>query len=222
MPPPNKPGFCGCGCGKRTRIPTKTERTHGITKGVPLRFIRGHATAKPREESRTIVVEGIICRTIPLTQGKQAIVDSRDYEVLRQWRWSAKLSKRTWYAVRVDLSGGERKFVGMHQQLLGSSAGLTIDHRNHNGLDNRKCNLRHSTVQQNNCNQLKNRNNSSGFTGVCSARGRWRASIRVNRKAIHLGYFATPEVAAKVYDDAALKYFGEFANLNFPTETANA
>jgi hypothetical protein len=104
----------------------------------------------------------------------------------------------------------------MHRQLIPDvPAGLVIDHINADGLDNRHANLRLATVAQNAANS-RPRKSRAGLKGVTFAKGknRWRASIVANGSRIHLGYFRDPRDAAKAYDAAAKKYFGEFAYLN--------
>lgn len=89
-----------------------------------------------------------------------------------------------------------------------------IDHRDINSLNNAMENLREATHSQNNANRRANRNNCHGLKGIVRAKQckqLWRARIVKNRKCIHLGYFATPEEAAKAYERAAHHYFGEFA-----------
>lgn len=94
---------------------------------------------------------------------------------------------------------------------------LDTDHINRNGLDNRKENLRLCTIKQNSYNAKLSKRNSSGYKGVSKTwNGKWRARIRVNDIEKHLGVFFTSKEAAQVYDNAAQKYYGEFANLNFP------
>lgn len=96
---------------------------------------------------------------------------------------------------------------------------IMVDHRNHDGLDNRRANLRVGTQADNNANQRKrSRPTSSRYKGVywSNTYGVWIAEIKgpVGRK--HLGRFEDETEAAKVYDDAALELFGEFAHLNSP------
>jgi hypothetical protein len=97
---------------------------------------------------------------------------------------------------------------------------METDHINHNGLDNRKTNLRICTTSQNAQNRPKDTRNISGYKGVgrCMSRGcnyEWRAEIKINGKKIHLGLFHSPEKAALAYDKAARNLFGEFALTNF-------
>ncbi len=90
---------------------------------------------------------------------------------------------------------------------------MEVDHRNGNGLDNRRFNLREATHAQNMRNQKLNRNNKSGFKGVSYKRShrKWRACISMHGKTIELGYHDTPEIAYTAYCAGATKYHGEFA-----------
>jgi len=98
--------------------------------------------------------------------------------------------------------------------------GMMIDHINGNGLDDRRANMRTCTNQQNMRNLRKRRSGSSIYKGVYYDKRRrtWYARICHNGKNIHLGTFATEIEAARAYDRAARRLFGEFARLNFPDE----
>src|SRR5690606_31608638 len=91
------------------------------------------------------------------------------------------------------------------------------EHINSNERDNRRTNLRVVTWRDNNLNSRLRKDNPTGYRGVRQwmNRPRRQARILVDGKDIHLGYHATPEDAARAYDQAAKKYFGEFAQLNF-------
>ena len=106
----------------------------------------------------------------------------------------------------------------MHRRILNAQTGQEVDHANHNGLDNCRENIRLCTKNQNQWNQNKHqRRTSSRFKGV-SWKGRnkkWCAQVQFNGKNIHLGLFTDDESAARVYDEAAKRLFGEFAKLNF-------
>ncbi len=151
-----------------------------------------------------------VCK-IPLTQGYFAIVDADDYEYLSQYKWHVKIKGNRRYAYRTQ--GG--KCIAMHRQILNAPPGMHCDHINHDGLDNRRANLRLCTPQQNACNR-KPLERTSRYKGVfwCYEKKRWRAEIRHNGRLIHIGYFDYEADAAIAYDDYAAELFGEFAWLN--------
>ena len=107
----------------------------------------------------------------------------------------------------------------MHRLILGeppSDQKVIVDHRDGNGLNNQRSNLRWVTKQENNCNRAGF--GSSGFLGVSKSRGKWVAKIRRDGIRYHLGTFVSEIEAAKAYDAKAIQLHGEFANLNFPME----
>ena len=159
---------------------------------------------------------------IPLTQGKFAIVDDADYEWLNQHKWYALKIRQTFYAVRhTTKPSGEQTIIYMHREILGLNFDdkRQGDHRNHGGIDNQRDNLRICTNSQNQQNMRPNpqKNCSSVYKGVCwhKNRRKWQADIEINGHHIYLGHFKSEIDAAKAYDKAASKYFGEFAYLNF-------
>jgi hypothetical protein len=106
----------------------------------------------------------------------------------------------------------------MQRQILQPPDDLVVDHINHNGLDNRKANLRLATCAQNSYNRKQFRKRqTSKYTGVSWIKQikKWRVIICYKRKNIHIGYFKDEKQAAKAYDKAAKQYHGEFASLNF-------
>jgi len=151
-------------------------------------------------------------KRIPLTQGRVAIVNNADYEGLSQHKWYATKGGAVWYAKR-DERG---KTVLMHQLILNPPVGTESDHINGDGLDNRRSNLRLCTHAQNQMNSRKRTNCSSQYKGVDwdKSHCKWRARIMADGKRHHLGYFDDEIDAARAYNKAAKKGFGEFAKLN--------
>jgi len=154
-------------------------------------------------------------RRIKLTKGKYVIVDVEDYPKLAGYDWQLYESEsKNFYAVRLDRD----KLVKMHREIMNDPAGLFVDHKNGDGLDNRKKNLRIATRAQNQFNRRKtSAKTTSKYKGVhlYRKRNKYRAIIGCRGKRIFLGYFDNEIDAAKAYDEAAKKYHGEFAKLNF-------
>lgn len=90
-----------------------------------------------------------------------------------------------------------------------------IDHKDLDTHNNKWANLRKCSRQQNMCNRSSYKNSQSGYKGVFWDRGKYIASIQVDGKRIYLGRDSSPEVCAEMYDRAAIRFHGEFANLNF-------
>ena len=153
---------------------------------------------------------------IPLTQGKVAIVDATDFEWLSQWKWYALCNNNIWRAYRqTRVSVGKQKVMPMHRQIMLAPDGKAVDHVNHDGLDNRRANLRVCSIAENNMNRRSVRGATSKYLGVCAERTKWRARIRHHGKLFSIGLFTDEVEAALAYDAEARKLFGEFANPNF-------
>lgn len=152
--------------------------------------------------------------TIPLTKGLVAIVDDSDVDLLSAYKWRAHNGRHSYYA---GTSEGLHGVLLMHRLLAGAKAHEKVNHLNRDSLDNRRNNLRIATLAMNNHNRIKGLSNQTGFRGVSKdgQYDRWRAYIRRNRKTIYLGYFLSPQEAAKAYDVAALEIYSEHAVTNF-------
>jgi hypothetical protein len=132
-------------------------------------------------------------KRIPLTQGKFALVDDEDYESLsrHKWYYCRAAHARTGYAYRMLGPRVGRIQVRMHGVLLSAPPGMQIDHRNRDGLDNRRSNLRLVTSTGQILNRGLNKNNTSGVKGVTwdRSKAKWAARIGVRYRTRHLGYF---------------------------------
>lgn len=160
-------------------------------------------------------------RTIPLTQGHLALVDDADYEVLSHFKWRVIKTNNTLYAARsTSRVFGKQKIVYMHRQILGLvDPEVEAHHKDNDGRNNQRDNLKVATHSQNlQSIRTKKQGATSQFRGVSLHRrdGIWQVQIRINGKDTHLGTFTDETEAARAYDDAAFKHFGEFAQLNFP------
>ena len=159
-------------------------------------------------------------KEIELSQGKVALVDDENFEWLNQWKWYASKTGRVenelWYGIRMVCNSGKRRSISMHRVILDAPSGVGVDHINHDGLDNRRANLRFSNQSQNTANSRKQDGCSSRYKGVCwdKQHQKWRAGIMKNYKHIFLGLYSDEVETARAYDEAALEAFGEFASLN--------
>lgn len=153
-------------------------------------------------------------KLIPLTKGQYATVDDEDFDFLSQWKWHAQPNTHGgFYANRHDEAG---QLVAMHRVINGTPEGFVTDHRDGDGLNNRRSNLRTATQLQNMMNRHGKRGGTSRHKGVWADpnprnRKLWRAAIRINGKLKYLGRFHTEDEAAEAYAAAAQHHFGEFA-----------
>lgn len=158
-------------------------------------------------------------KRIPLNLGrwkktapsKFAMVNDADFGFVSAFNWHASKDGQFWYAKTNMKVGGQRRPVGMHRLIMGFPPGL-VDHRNLNGLDNRRRNLRLSDKSKNAANSNGHRDRRSPFKGVTldSSTGTWKAQLCGK----NLGRFKTPELAAASYDAAAKLKYGQHARTN--------
>jgi hypothetical protein len=166
------------------------------------------------------------------------IVDAQDFPELSKYVWWADHSYGSYRVIRLVNKDRGHTALQIHRQIMekentnfekevytrlrgndNKELKLVVDHINRNSLDNRRANLRLATHLENARNRIKiNKKCSSKYKGVCWSKHhkKWQAAINFKRKSIHLGYFDNETEAAECYDDAARKYHGEFACLNFP------
>ncbi len=160
-------------------------------------------------------------KEIALTQGKIALVDDVDYEYLMQWKWCYAYNggRGSGYAATGWRDENGSLTIKYMHQLLAKRLGFNgiVDHMNHDGLDNRRYNLRECTNKQNLANRRKFQNCSSRYKGVCklkTGRKKWKAQIVANYINKNLGCYHNEWIAAIAYNLAAIYHFGEFAALN--------
>jgi hypothetical protein len=148
-----------------------------------------------------------------------ATVDNEYFEFLNKFTWAYS---RGYVVTNVrDCVSGKQFQLSLHRLIIGvSDPSVLVDHINHDTLDNRRENLRTATQRQNQQNQLPRLGKVSKYKGVCrnKYKTKWRAQIRTENGRLHLGEYDTEIEAAHVYDEAALKYHGKFAKVNFPKE----
>lgn len=156
---------------------------------------------------------------VPLTRGLVAIIDDCDADLAEQ-KWYATFSG---YAMRTAVVNGRKSNIVMHRIILERKLNCVLteedvtDHIDRDRLNNTRANLRICTQHQNSLNTSPRIGNASGYKGVTYSQQRrmYIASIKGDGKSINLGAFPDPVTAAMAYDQAARKYFGEFAFTNF-------
>ena len=158
-------------------------------------------------------------KQVPLTQGQFAIIDDEDYEFITQWKWFAMKKKRGYktifYAARrsTKIVNGVRRrcMIWMHREINKTSNNSLTDHKDGNGLNNIRSNLRDATQRQNSRN-VKSAYGVSKYKGVHwdKQKNKWRASIRIDGRLKCLGRYYNEEDAANAYNVAAKSEFGDF------------
>lgn len=169
---------------------------------------------RPTKELLQGIVQpsGELYRLIPLTKGQIAIVDIEDYERFCRFAWHALWNPRgkTFYASRKDSAN---KSHYMHREIMMAPVGVLVDHRDHNGLNNRRYNLRLASHSQNQFNHRTHAVNSSGTKGVhfVASRNKWAAYISAEGEHLFLGRYHSKREARRAYLKAAIILHGEFA-----------
>lgn len=152
---------------------------------------------------------------IDIGKGLVTLVDDGDFEQASKFKWSADFVGTKIYADRVNQP--TRKKIYLHRQILGvTDSAIRIDHKDGDGLNNQRSNLRFATQSENLRNRGVPSHNSSGYKGVSYYKrdGTWESYVKVDGRKIRLGYFHDPISAAAAYDIAAEKHYGQFAKTN--------
>lgn len=151
---------------------------------------------------------------IPLSKDKFALIDEIDYPIVSQFNWYARKGKRGVYYA----TSRQHKNIHMHRLILDITDSKTfVDHKNNDGLDNTRNNIRIATCLQNNLNKRPYKNRSSEFKGVywSKEKKKWVSQIKkAGCKTKHIGYFVSEIHAAIAYNTAARECHGEFAFIN--------
>jgi hypothetical protein len=161
---------------------------------------------------------GYTFRKIYIGEGEFTIVDQQIYYQLGHLKWSVCGNDKNVYAARlIKKTACGLRSIYLHREIMNPPKGILVDHRNGNGLDNRRANLRLATRSQNSANKRKRKNTSSRFIGVNfnKTAARWYVFVKKNEKRYWVGSFVNEIDAGRAYDEAAKKYHGEFARLNF-------
>lgn len=148
---------------------------------------------------------------VPLTRGMEAVIDAADVWLVERWNWTATAGEGRIYAARYTALHGKKFPVFMHRAIVWAPQGRDVDHRDLDGLNNRRSNLRLCTGQQNSWNTRALSRNRTGFKGVWEREGKFLACLKVDGRTLHLGTFDTPEEAHATYVEYADKHFGEFS-----------
>lgn len=159
-------------------------------------------------------------KIIPLSQGKITLVDDADFEWLSQWKWYANKNHNTFYACRNEKLNGKTRLILMHRQILGiNDPRIFGEHRDRDGLNNQRINLRTANNSENQKN--KKARGTSKYLGVSWDKfsKKWVSHISLNRKVKHLGLFTDEIQAAIAYNEAAKIHHKEFANINIIPES---
>lgn len=198
--------ICRCACGNEV-----------VVKGVNLR--KGHTRScgckrldlfrESRKLKNRYEIHGdhVLGYT---TSGLEFIIDKDDLKTIEQFCWVRFGAKDRDYLV-ARMSNGKNIFL--HRLITGAQDGEVVDHLNHNGCDNRKCNLRVVPQNKNMLNLCVRINNSSGVPGVSWSkdRNKWEAYISYEGKRHHLGRFVSFDDAVAARKAAEERYFGEYS-----------
>ncbi len=156
-------------------------------------------------------------RLFRLAKGRYAKVDPADFQRLSRYDWHLLETGGKTYVAMFN----EGVILSMHRFIMAAPKGTIVDHKDRDGLNNTRGNLRFATHSQNCCNRRMTKRGASKYRGVSITKtpGKWQALIYFNGKRIYLGLFTDEEAAARAYDKAAKELHKDFAVLNFPQQS---
>ena len=217
--PDNVPyGFCWCGCGQKTTVADRPDKLSGVKTGEPRHYLPGHNGRKGPNQCvhRPDGITEIILEQRKRQSSLSCFVDTADYPLVRNYRWAVYEGGRNNTVYVAASIEGHR--VKLHDLILPKVSGKTVDHRDLNGLNNRRLNLRYATGSQQTVNQVRHykKKKTSQYRGVSfhAATGKWRVQVVDNQKHYSYGLYSTEIEAAQIYNEKATQHFGEFARLN--------
>jgi len=167
---------------------------------------------------------------IHLNRGYECLIDDQDYRDLAKFLWTADIQYATRESEKVYAArwpwpgpGKPRPKIYMHRAIVNPPSGFIVDHKDGNGLDNRRKNLRLATYAQNRRNHGNWAFGTNRYKGVTRDRGNWRVRVTQlredgSRECLYSENFKDEVLAARAYDKVVLRLFGEFAQTNFPQE----
>lgn len=151
-------------------------------------------------------------KTIQLTQGQVTIVDDDDFESVSKYKWYAQRRRNTFYAVRHIKSGDKYINLQLHRFLMNPKTGMCVDHRDCNGLNNQRMNLRVCTHAENTRNLRHKRKNAAKYRGIyMSSSGKYIAKVRFNYKQYNSRSFPTSDEAITAHREMIRSLHGEFS-----------
>lgn len=200
--------ICRCDCDKETII-RESALKRGDIKSCGCARITANKNRLKRVDYR-IEDSHVVCT---LTNGVSFLIDASDLPRVQEHGWSYNRPRDYIFA-----NSRLIKYVPLSRFILEAPPELEVDHINHDRLDNRRCNLRFATRQENCANTRPTLHCSSGYKGVsfCKQTGKWRAFASLNGRSTTVGRFDTPKEAAVARDKVVRRLHGEFAWLNFP------
>jgi hypothetical protein len=153
---------------------------------------------------------------VNLSKGKFAIIDIEESDLVNQYKWCINDKQNNNYAIATKVIDNIRHSKRMHRVIMRvTDPSIIIDHINHNGLDNRRCNLRITTHQKVTVQSQVSNNKNTKHKGISFHKpsNKWRARISINGKTTYLGYYINEIEAAYAYEKKAIELYGEFAHI---------